>query len=187
MFRSVIPQKNAPRSDRRWQWWRNTVLLMVIGGGLYLRPDLLLAQTAIPSTTLINRGEASYQDGDSNTINVLTNEVEVTYTSAVRAGVKVNPLKITDAVTGLVASGDTIEVGHILSYYFTVTNTSTVPNPIRVPPRVSLLNLEVLGASFYNATEGGNEIVILYDRNENGVIDLSLDQDGDGQWETQFY
>ena len=185
MFRSLFPKKYDRQNDRHWQQWRYTVLLMVLGSGigLYLRPDLLLAQTTI---TLINRGEASYQNETGQTINVLTNEVQVTYTSTpieVRAGVKVNPLKINDAVTGLLEDSNTVQIGHTLSYYFTVTNTSTVPNPIRVPPRVSLLNLEVFGASFYNVTDGGNEIVILYDRNGNGTIDLSLDQDGDGQWD----
>ena len=182
MFRSLFPKKYDRQNDRHWQQWRYTVLLMVLGSGigLYLRPDLLLAQTTI---TLINRGEASYQNETGQTINVLTNDVQVTYTKEVRAGVKVNPLKINDAVTGLLADSNTVQIGHTLSYYFTVTNTSTVPNPIRVPPRVSLLNLEVLGASFYNVTDGGNEIVILYDRNGNGTIDLSLDQDGDGQWD----
>ena len=117
MFRSLFPKKYDRQNDRHWQQWRYTVLLMVLGSGigLYLRPDLLLAQTTI---TLINRGEASYQNETGQTINVLTNEVQVTYTSTpieVRAGVKVNPLKINDAVTGLLADSNTVQIGHTLS------------------------------------------------------------------------
>ncbi len=77
---------------------------------------------------------------------------------------------------GIYAAGDYI------SFFFTVTNLSNVSNPIRIPQQVRTLNLGAPNISTLTATNGGNELVILYDINQNGVIEYT-DVNGNGRWD----
>ena len=158
--------------------WR----LFSILGALSYSMGMALPAWSQVTTTLSNTGEATYQSPDQQVVNTVTNQVQIDYTVEELAGIRISFDRVQDALTQTVIEAEA-PIDSTLSFYFDVTNTSTITNVIRVPAIVSLLNLEVAGSSLYSATNGGNEIVILYDQNGDGVIALSSDQDGDGLWD----
>jgi len=131
---------------------------------------------------LFNQGNATYET-EGQQLETISNTIETNSRIEAIAGIRINFDRVSNAKTGLTLGPVATLADNPLSFYFTVINTSNTTNVIRVPAAVSLLNLEVLGASTYTVTNGGNEIVILYDLNGNGQIDFDTDQDGDGVWD----
>ncbi|MFZ9739753.1 MAG: hypothetical protein ACO3EZ_17295, partial [Prochlorotrichaceae cyanobacterium] len=164
---------------RRSQGWRLTAVVGALGYSL----GMVLPALAQVDVRLFNTGEATYEAPSGNRIETTTNTVETNSRLEAIAGITVNFERVQSARTGLTLGPIATSNESPLSFYFTVVNTSNTTNVIRMPAGVSLFNLEEPGVSTYTVTDGGNEIVLLYDANGNGQIDLDTDQDGDGIWD----
>lgn len=129
-------------------------------------------------TVLNNRADAIYRPNETETfVRTISNQIEIIIGKIFIAKIRIDLDKTIEwDGNGKYMPGDYI------SFFFDVTQNSSIANAVHIPQQVRSLNLGRSGQSTITATDQGNQLVILYDLNNNGRIDFN-DANGNGRWD----